>query len=107
MKKTVKIIILLLVPIIIISINVLPERDGIFMHPVKRYFSMFALLFSFTLVPYLASRRYEFELRHFIKSFLIILVVFLFFIGIFGAVFDSYMGGPPRESFLYLYLFFC
>ena len=102
MIKTVKIVTLLLVPIIIILINFLPERDGIFMHPVKRYFFVFWFFFSFTVLPYLASKKYTFELQKNIKVLFIAFVLFLSFIPLAGELFGHYLGGPPRESFMIL-----
>ena len=81
MKKTVKIVILLCVPIVIVLINVLNISD---------YFFNFLILFFFIVLPYLASKKDGVTFKKFIKTFFLMFLFALFLIELMGGVKEEY-----------------
>ncbi|HFU75412.1 MAG TPA: hypothetical protein ENK66_04120 [Arcobacter sp.] len=102
MKKIIKIGVLLLLPIFFISINFLPKEHGLFRHPFNQFLIRAMPVFAFIILPFLASRKYTFDAKKFVKNFLLLFIAFMIIIGVMGQIFGSYLGGFPREVFYML-----
>jgi hypothetical protein len=100
MQNHTKILILLLIPTFWVGMHFFPKEMGYFTHPIKRYLLLGVYLFPFILLPYLASRKYNFKLRKFLKTFFIMFIIFILYLGIMFGIFGDYRGVPPREGFI-------
>ena len=101
-----KLLILLAIPTFWIGMHFFPKEMGIFTHPIKRYLLMGVFLFSFTLLPYLASRKYVFKFHEFLKRFFIMLFIFIFYLGVMRGILGDHLGLPPIEAMvLAIFLF--
>jgi len=101
-----KILILLSIPAFWVGMHFFPKEMGYFTHPIKRYLLMGVFLFPFTLLPYLASRKYDFNFHEFLKRFFIMLFIFIFYLGVMLAILGDHLGLPPTEAMvLAIFLF--
>ena len=91
-NNTMKLLILLAIPVFLVVVHFLPKEHGLFTHPFKRFLILAIPIFALFILPFLASRKYEFEMKRFVFYAFLMFVGFLVYILLVGSWFGDDLG---------------